>query len=49
MPTLDALRPLEDDTGKVVVSAASAMMWDALRTAGVNCNINGYGRLLEGN
>src|SRR5579863_4999208 len=49
MPTLDALKPLEDDTGKVVVSAASAMMWDALRTAGVNCNINGYGRLLEGN
>jgi maleate isomerase len=48
MPTLDALRPLEDDTGKVVVSAASAMMWHALRTAGVNCNINGYGRLLEG-
>ena len=49
MPTLDALKPLEDDTGKPVVSAASAMMWHALRTAGVSCSIKGYGKLLEGN
>lgn len=48
MPTLDALKPLEEDTGKPVVSAASAMMWHALRTAGVNCSIKGYGKLLEG-
>ncbi|HZR73903.1 hypothetical protein [Bradyrhizobium sp.] len=48
MPTLDALQVLEDDTGKPVISAASAMMWHALRTAGVNCGIKGYGRLLEG-
>jgi maleate isomerase len=48
MPTLDALKPLEEDTGKVVISAASAMMWHALRTAGVGCGIKGYGRLLEG-
>jgi maleate cis-trans isomerase len=48
MPTLDALGPLEEDTGKPVISAASAMMWHALRTAGVNCSIKGYGRLLEG-
>ena len=48
MPTLDALQPLEEDTGKPVISAASAMMWHALRTAGVNCSIKGYGRLLEG-
>jgi maleate isomerase len=48
MPTLDALKSIEDDTGKVVVSAASAMMWHALRTADVKCNIKGYGRLLEG-
>ena len=39
MPTLDALRPLEDDTGKPVISAASAMMWHALRTAGVNTKV----------
>lgn len=48
MPTLDALQPLEDDLGKPVVSAASAMMWNALRTAGVHFSIKGYGRLLEG-
>jgi maleate isomerase len=48
MPTLDALKPLEEDTGKPVISAASAMMWHALRTASVNCCIKGYGRLLEG-
>lgn len=47
MPTLDALKPLEEDTGKPAISAASAMMWHALRTAGVNCSIKGYGRLLE--
>jgi len=48
MPTLDALQPLEDDTGKPVISEASAMMWNALRTAGVNCRFDGYGRLLGG-
>lgn len=49
MPTLDALKPLEEDTGKPVISAASAMMWHALRTAGVRCRIEGYGQLLGGN
>ena len=49
MPTLDALQSLEDDLGKPVVSAASVMMWHALRTAGVRCSIKGYGKLLEGN
>jgi maleate cis-trans isomerase len=49
MPTLDALQPLEEDTGKPVISAASATMWHALRTAGVHCRIEGYGQLLEGN
>jgi maleate isomerase len=49
MPTLDALQPLEEDTGKPVISAASAMMWNALRTAGVHRGIKGYGKLLGGN
>ena len=48
MPTLDALQTLEEDTGKPVISAASAMMWHALGTAGVCCSLKGYGRLLEG-
>jgi maleate isomerase len=48
MPTLDALQPLEADTGKPVISAASAMMWNALRTAGVRHKFSGFGRLLSG-
>ncbi len=47
MPTLDALQPLEEDTGKVVISAASAMMWHALRTAGVRHTFTGFGQLLR--
>jgi len=48
MPTLDALQVLEDDTGKPAISAASAMMWHALRTAGIRHQFSGYGRLLSG-
>jgi maleate cis-trans isomerase len=46
MPTLEALQVLEEDTGKPVISAASAMMWHALRTAGVQHKFKGYGQLL---
>lgn len=45
MPTLGMLQALEDDLGKPVVSAASAMMWHALRVAGVRSPRPGYGRL----
>jgi maleate isomerase len=48
MPTVGALAALETDLGKPVMSAASAMMWHALRTAGVRGGISGYGRLLAG-
>jgi maleate cis-trans isomerase len=46
MPTLTVLQLLEHDLGKPVISSASAMMWHALRTAGVAQPITGYGRLL---
>jgi maleate isomerase len=46
MPTLPVLQMLEDDLGKPVISAAGAMMWHALRSAGINAPIAGYGRLL---
>ena len=46
MPTLPVLEALEQDLGKPVVSSASAMMWHALRLAGVRRPISGYGRLL---
>jgi maleate cis-trans isomerase len=46
MPTLPVLELLEQDLGKPVISSASAMMWHALRLAGVGQPIPGYGRLL---
>ena len=46
MPTLPVIEALEQDLGKPVVSSASAMMWHALRLAGVRQLIPGYGRLL---
>ena len=46
MPTLPVLELLEQDLGKPVISSASAMMWHALRLAGVRQPIAGYGRLL---
>jgi maleate isomerase len=46
LPTLPVLELLEQDLGKPVISSASAMMWHALRVAGVRQLIPGYGRLL---
>jgi maleate isomerase len=46
MPTMAVLEMLELDLGKPVISSASAMMWHALRLAGVGQSIAGYGRLL---
>jgi maleate cis-trans isomerase len=47
MPTLGMLQTLEDDLGKPVFSAASAMMWHALHVAGVKHPRPGYGRLFS--
>ena len=46
MPTLPVLEALEQDLGKPVISSNSAMMWHALRLAGVRQPVTGYGRLL---
>jgi maleate isomerase len=46
MPTVATLGILEKDLEKPALSSASAMMWRALRVAGVNQPIEGYGRLL---
>lgn len=46
MPTLSVLELLEQDLRKPVISSASAMMWQALRLAGVGQCIPGHGRLL---
>jgi maleate cis-trans isomerase len=46
MPTVKVLEVLEQDLGKPVISSASAMMWHALRLAGVCQSVAGYGHLL---
>jgi maleate cis-trans isomerase len=46
MPTIAILDALERDLGKPAISAASSMMWRALRIAGVRESVAGYGRLL---
>lgn len=48
MPTIDVLDRLEQALGKPVISSAAAMMWNALRTAGVRKPVEGFGRLLAG-
>ena len=48
MPTIATLEAMERDLGKPVVSAAAAMMWNALRAAGAPAPIAGFGRLLAG-
>src|SRR6266702_4067385 len=46
MPTVATLAAMERDLGKPVVSAAAAMMWNALRVAGEPAPLAGFGRLL---
>jgi maleate cis-trans isomerase len=46
MPTITVLEALEQDLGKPVLSSNAAMMWHALRAAGVRTPVAGYGRLL---
>lgn len=47
MPTVKILQALEQDLGKPALSTNSAMMWYALRRAGLRHSVSGYGRLLE--
>jgi maleate cis-trans isomerase len=47
LPTLSVLGAAEADLGKPVVSSACAMLWNALRVAGIGTPISGYGRLLQ--
>jgi len=47
MPTVGVIAALEAELGKPVLSAASALMWNALRSAGHTAGVSGFGRLLE--
>ena len=46
-PVIAAIEPLEQEFGVTVMAASQACVWDALRLAGVNDRIAGYGRLLR--
>lgn len=45
-PTIAVLDRLERELGKPVISSTAAMMWNALRIAGIAPVVPGYGRLL---
>jgi maleate isomerase len=47
LPTVSVLEELERELGKPVISSCSAMVWNALRAAGVKASIPGHGTLLE--
>lgn len=46
LPTVTVLHDLERELGKPVVSSAAAMMWNALRCAGISQPVVGFGSLL---
>lgn len=46
-PVIEAIEPLEQELGVTVMAASQACVWDALRLAGVNDRIEGFGRLLR--
>jgi maleate cis-trans isomerase len=48
MPTIGVLERLERALGKPALSSCSAMVWNALRAAGVEARIEGFGKLLRG-
>ena len=47
LATLDVIARLEQKLGKPVISSNTATFWLALREAGIDARINGFGRLLE--
>ena len=47
LPTAGILQRLEDELGKPVITGQTAALWQALRVAGVDARVKGYGRLLE--
>jgi maleate isomerase len=45
--TIDIINDLEQEVGKPVVASNQAMFWNALRLAGIEDKIEGYGRLFR--
>ena len=48
LPTAGIIQRLESELGKPVVTGQTAALWHALRVAGVDARVSGYGRLLAG-
>lgn len=46
-PVMDLIGPLEQELGKPVISSNQATFWAALRTAGIDDRLEGYGGLLR--
>jgi maleate isomerase len=46
--SVDIIDDLEARIGRPVVTSNQAMMWDCLRTAGIDDHLNGFGRLFRG-
>ncbi|MBW2022525.1 MAG: aspartate/glutamate racemase family protein [Deltaproteobacteria bacterium] len=44
---IEIIEPLEQQTGKPVITSNQATMWHALRVLGIQDSIQGYGHLLE--
>ena len=45
--SIDVIQEIEEHCNKPVITSNQAMAWDALRLAGINDRVLGYGRLLE--
>jgi maleate isomerase len=45
--SVDIIEALEEKTGKPVITSNQALAWDALRLAGIDNRIDGFGRLLR--
>lgn len=46
-PVIGAIEPLEREFGVTVMSSIQAILWQALRLAGIRDSIGGYGRLFK--
>ncbi|MFL6798548.1 MAG: hypothetical protein ACJ8F3_14145 [Xanthobacteraceae bacterium] len=46
-PVLEAIEEIERELGITAMAASQACIWDALRLAGINDRIAGFGRLLQ--
>jgi len=44
---IESIQPLEDETGKPVISSNQATLWYALQVLGIEDAIKGYGRLFD--